>query len=72
MGRGEVGGLQMQLNFLLLREGIVALAKDAWLGGGGSLHVFRAAMRSSHLRSCRRGAGGGRRQRCLKRHTGTR
>lgn len=35
MGRGEVGRLQMQLNFLLLREGIVALAKDAWLGGGG-------------------------------------
>ena len=34
MGRGEVGRLQMQLNFLLLREGIVALAKDAWLGGG--------------------------------------
>jgi hypothetical protein len=33
--RGEVGGLQMQLNFLLLREGRVALAKDAWLGGAG-------------------------------------
>ena len=39
--RGEVGGLQMQLNFLLLREGRVALAKDAWLGGAGGGVIAR-------------------------------